>query len=268
MKRIAIVVSHPGMIRAFLQDQIGALSLEYEVWVVARVASEKELAFLPDRVRLYPVQIERRPAPLRDLAALWALFRFFRRTRLALVHSLTPKAGLLAMAAAFAAGVPVRLHTFTGQVWVTRRGWSRGLLKSADRAIALLATDLLLDSPSQQDFLMGEGVLRPGMSSVLADGSIGGVDTVRFAPDVVVRKAVRAELGIPDEGVLFLFVGRLTLDKGVLELAQAFRRVSSSMDGTYLVLVGPDEERLLERPILKETERLITWITLTSPSGT
>ena len=257
MKRIVMVVSSPETIRSFLGAQIEALSHTYEVWVVANVASESELAFLPDAVSVFPVPLERRPAPVRDLAALWALYRLFRRGRPALAHSLTPKAGLLTMVAAFAARVPVRVHTFTGQVWVTRPQWSRRLLKSADRLIAALATDLLLDSPSQRDFLVQEGVLQPGRSSVLADGSIAGVDTVRFAPDPTVRASTRAQLGIPDDGVLFLFVGRLTFDKGVIELAQAFRKVRALLEETYLVLVGPDEEGLLHQPILRDSERII-----------
>lgn len=257
MKRIVMVVSSPDTVRSFLRAQIEALSRRYEVWVVANVASASELAFLPEAVRVFPVQLERRPAPFRDLAAVWALYRLFREGRPALVHSLTPKAGLLAMTAAFAARTPVRLHTFTGQVWVTRPRWSRRLLKTADRVIAALATDLLLDSPSQRDFLMREGVLRTDHSSVLAEGSIAGVDTERFAPDATVRRSTRGHLGIPDDGVLFLFVGRLTSDKGVLQLAQAFRQVCASFSDTYLVLVGPDEEGLLDQPMLRRSDKMI-----------
>jgi glycosyltransferase involved in cell wall biosynthesis len=256
MMRIVIVVSSPETLRSFLRAQIVALSHQYEVWVVANMASENELAFLPNAVRVLAVQLERRPAPLRDLAAVWTLFQFFRRARPALVHSVTPKAGLLAMVAARAAGIPVRVHTFTGQVWVTRKGWSRRLLKSADRAIAALATDLFVDSAAQRDFLLREGLLRADNSSVLADGTLGGVDTARFAPDSAARSATRSELGIPENGVLFLFIGRFTFDKGILELVQAFRQVQAGLEHTYLVLVGPDEDGLLQEPMFRDLERL------------
>ncbi len=91
---------------------------------------------------------------------------------------------------------------------------------------------------------------------MLASGSVSGVDIERFAPDPEVRRSVRKELGIRDEDVVFLFLGRLAHDKGVLQLARAWQRiVSTRMDG-YLVVVGPDEENLLALPTLRETKRM------------
>jgi glycosyltransferase involved in cell wall biosynthesis len=261
-KRVAIVVSHPGTARAFLSYQLSMLSRNYHVSVVAN-ARPGELAFLPEDVRPFSVRLERRPAPIRDLLALFALYRLFRRERFDLVHSMTPKAGLLAMLAAFASRVPVRLHTFMGEVWATHRGWSRWLLKNADRLTATLATDVLVVSPSERDFLRAEGVLNSQEGRVLASGSVSGVDIERFAPDPEVRRSVREELGIGDEEVVFLFLGRLARDKGVLQLMHAWQRiVPTRMDG-YLVVVGPDEENLLALPALRETQRTViidqTW---------
>ncbi len=255
VKRVVIVVSHPGTARAFLSYQLGILSKIYRVSVVAN-ARPGELAFLPEDVRPFSVRLERRPAPFRDLIALFALYRLFRRERFDAVHSMTPKAGLVAMLAAFAARVPVRMHTFMGEVWATHRGWSRWLLKSADRLTAALATDVFVVSPSELDFLRAERVLDPEEGRVLASGSVSGVDIERFAPDPEVRRSMRKEIGIRDEDVVFLFLGRLAHDKGVLQLARAWQRiVSTRMDG-YLVVVGPDEENLLALPPLRETKRM------------
>jgi hypothetical protein len=101
----------------------------------------------------------------RDLSALLALVRLFRAERFTIVHSVSPKAGLLAMLSARIAGVPHRVHTFTGQVWVTRCGWRRRLLKLADRGLAALTTRALVDSPSQRDFLLAERVLAADKSA-------------------------------------------------------------------------------------------------------
>ena len=255
-KSVAVVVSHPGTARVFLSYQLGLLNGTYRVSVVAN-ARPGELAFLPTGVRPVSVRLERRPAPLRDLLALFSLFRLFRRERFDVVHSMTPKAGLIAMMAAFASRVPVRMHTFMGEVWATHRGLSRWLLKNADRLTAALATDVLVVSPSERDFLRAEGVLRAEKGRVLGSGSVSGVDTERFGPDPRVRHSVRKELGIPNDDILFLFLGRLVRDKGVLDLAHAWQRiVATRMDG-YLVVIGPDEEDLLALPTLRETKRMI-----------
>jgi glycosyltransferase involved in cell wall biosynthesis len=261
-KSVVIVVSHPGTARAFLSYQLGIMSGTYRVSVVAN-ARPGEMSFLPKGVQPRYVRLERRPAPLRDLLALLALYRLFRRERFDVVHSMTPKAGLLAMLAAFAARVPVRLHTFMGEVWGTKRGWSRWLLKKSDRLIATLATDVMVVSPSERDFLRAEGVLASEAGQVLASGSVSGVDSERFAPDPSVRRSVRKHLGIRDESVVFIYLGRLARDKGVLDLARAWERIVKTRADGYLIIVGPDEERLLESPLLQQTARLIvldhTW---------
>jgi glycosyltransferase involved in cell wall biosynthesis len=255
-KSVAVVVSHPGTARAFLKYQLGVMSRTYRVSVVAN-ASSGELAFLPSGVRPISVRLERRPAPLRDLLALIALYRLFRRERFDVVHSMTPKAGLLSMVAASLSRVPVRVHTFMGEVWATHRGWSRLLLKNADRLTAALATDVLVVSPSERDFLRAEGVLNPLDGRVLATGSISGVDSERFAPDQEVRRNVRQELSIRDDDVVFLFLGRLARDKGILSLARAWQRIVHSGVEGHLLVVGPDEENLLALPTLRETRRML-----------
>jgi len=251
MKRVVIVVAHPATVRSFLGYQLAVLSRTYQVSVVAN-AGEQGMPFLPDGVRCISVRLERRPAPLRDALALFTLYRLFRRERFDVVHSMTPKAGLLAMLAAFASGTPVRLHTFMGEVWATRQGWSRSFLKGFDRLVAMLATEVMVVSPSERSFLRAEGVLGASRGLVLAEGSLSGVDTARFEPDPSARKDVRAQLGIDDEDVVFLFLGRLTRDKGVIVLARAWQRLVDANVGGRLVLVGPDEERLLGLPLFDQ----------------
>lgn len=247
LKKVAIVVSSPLTAQAFLVNQIEALCGLYDVQVIANVESKAEMFFLPEAANVLPVRIERDPSPLRDLRALVHLTRVFRNHRFDLVHSTTPKAGLLAMTAASVARIPVRIHIFTGQVWVTRRGPSRWVLKNADRVTAALATDVLVDSISQRAFLLEQKVIRAKKSRVLASGSISGVDTSRFRPDSEARAAVRKELGIDASDVLFLFVGRLKRDKGVLLAVEAFRQLPGIGQSTHMVFVGPDEEGLADQ---------------------
>ena len=247
MKRVCLVVATDMTIKAFLLDHLRALAARYDVTVVANT---KDLAFLRRHglpLDVTPVAIERPIRPLADLRALRDLVHLFRERRFDAVHSVTPKAGLLTMLAGLLARVPVRMHVFTGQVWATRTGLARQVLKAADRVIALAATHLLADSWSQRDFLITERVAAPGRIGVLGAGSISGVDLARFRPDPEARARVRAELSLPPGAVVFLFLGRLNRDKGVPELAEAFAEVAAREPGAHLLVVGPDEEGLEPR---------------------
>lgn len=192
--------------------------------------------------QLIPVAIQRKVSPWRDLLVLVQLTMLFRRERFDLVHSIMPKAGLLAMLAGRLAGVPNRMHTFTGQVWATKRGWKRSTLKMFDKLIVALASQVLIDSPSQRDFLVSEGVLKPGKGIVIGHGSICGVSAEQFHPDAQVNGEVRAELGIGAEQTVILFLGRLNRDKGMLDLAAAFAEIASRRPDAVLVLVGAEED--------------------------
>ena len=240
--RLCYVVSSEITLKAFLLEHIRAAVADYDVSVVANSANTAALRELGVPVDITPVAIARPIAPLADLAALWALYRFFRRARFDLVHSVTPKAGLLAALAGALAGVPVRIHTFTGQVWATRSGFGRWLLKRIDALTAAACTHLLADSGSQRDFLVREGVVAPERIAVLAQGSVSGVDGARFKPDAEARARIRGEWGVAPDAVVFLYLGRLTVDKGLLDLARAF----ADVPGACLAMVGPDEEGLTE----------------------
>jgi glycosyltransferase involved in cell wall biosynthesis len=243
--RLCYVAASEGTVTAFLKQHIAAAGQNYEVSVAVNTDDRECLDRRGILAALRAVPIERKVSLLQDLRALWALYRLFRREHFGLVHSISPKAGLLAMLAAWLARVPRRVHSFTGQVWVTRRGWRRYVLKQADRLIAALATQTLIDSPSQRDFLVAEGVMSQAKAEVIGKGSICGVDGVRFHPDAQARREVRDSLGIPPNAPLLLFLGRLNRDKGVLDLATAFMLLVRRVPDAWLVLVGPDEEGLV-----------------------
>lgn len=241
MKKICFVTASPLTLRVFMRNHIRCLAKQYDVTAVANFSMEDlQGEWLPG-VRLVSIPIAREINLWADLRALAAIFYLFRSGQFDVVHSVTPKAGLLAMTAGRLAGVPHRIHCFTGQVWATRKGFGRTLLKIADRVISTNANRILTDSQSQRAFLETESVVREGRALVLGAGSIAGVDLDRFQPNINVRERMRTEWGIPSDACIFLFVGRLNRDKGVLDLARAFSDLAHERDDVWLVIVGPDE---------------------------
>jgi lipopolysaccharide/colanic/teichoic acid biosynthesis glycosyltransferase/glycosyltransferase involved in cell wall biosynthesis len=243
-RRACIVVASEMTVRAFLRRQIAAMQEQYDVTLVVNRPSAALVRELGPSVVVRHLAIRRETSPLRDLLCLVALVRLMRASRFDLVHSLTPKAGLLAMSAAWAARVQVRVHTFTGQVWATRSGFQRAGLKLVDRVIAAAATFTLADSPSQRAFLAAQRVAPVSKIAVLGHGSVSGVDTTRFRPDAAARRSVRQAVGIPERDTVLLFVGRLQRDKGVLDLARAFAMIAARHPEIRLLVVGPDEQHL------------------------
>lgn len=242
--RILIVVAVPMTVKAFLLHYISKLAECYDVTVACSDEGFGLEKLLPANVHYRPVDIARKVSPIADLVSLAKLVALIRQGRFALVHSVTPKAGLLSQLAAWVNRVPVRVHTFTGQVWATRQGLARSVLKAMDRLMAFCATDLLADSESQRQFLIANRVVGPKKIRVLGNGSIAGVDSERFHPDPELRHEVRRVLGCDEDQVLGLFLGRLSRDKGVLDLVSAFNRVAADFPTSTLLLVGPDEEGL------------------------
>jgi glycosyltransferase involved in cell wall biosynthesis len=148
-----------------------------------------------------------------------------------------------------AAGIPIRIHTFTGQVWANKGEPSRSVLKLFDRLLAYCSTHILVDSFSQRDFIVSEKVVVERKTRVIANGSICGVDTTKFKHDVIFRKEIRKSHTIPESDIVFLFLGRLTMDKGILDLVEAFSEINKKYLNTHLMIVGPDEEGMKKRVI-------------------
>jgi glycosyltransferase involved in cell wall biosynthesis len=247
LQNICFVVTSPFTFNGFLVNHIKALSCDRKVTLCTNLDL---YPLSPDLMQLQlhiiNVPLERKASPIKDLVALWTLYWIFRKNRFDAVHSITPKAGLLGMMAAFLAQVPSRFHTFTGQVWVTSDGLKQSFYKAIDRLIAMLASKVFADSSSQIKLLIREQIVSKDGISLLGAGSISGVDLGRFKPNPQVRAQVRKQYGAQASTCVFLFVGRLCKDKGVLDLVQAYAfllKQQGSQDSA-LWIVGPDEENI------------------------
>jgi glycosyltransferase involved in cell wall biosynthesis len=244
-RSLCLTLTSPFVLNAFLQGHLSRLRQSLTLAVCVNLSESDIAVAVPEGVALHDVEIRRKISPFHDAVALWKLWRLYRRHQFDAVVTVTPKAGFLGMVAARLAGIPVRVHWFTGQVWATRKGLMRAMLKRIDRATAACATDTLADSHSQKDFLVREGVVAADKISVLGQGSISGVDTARFRPDPEARQRIRAELQIPDIDPCLVYVGRMSKEKGVPDLLAAFGRLREDFADLHLIMVGPDEEELL-----------------------
>jgi glycosyltransferase involved in cell wall biosynthesis len=253
--RICRVVTVPITFEILYREQLAYLAQQgIDVTLVSSPGAGLEAMANSLNINYYPMQMARKVEPFHDLRALIVLTRLLWRKRFDIVHSNTPKAGLLAALAGVLARVPVRIHTYTGQVWVEMRGVIRNIMRVCDWIIGHLNTQCYADSESQRDFLVNEKLAAASKLSVLGAGSVGGVDLERFSPKVFGKERVatiRRELGITQQSFVILFVGRLTKDKGIRELVAAFRMIQKDQKDIELLLVGPfDPER---DPLPRET---------------
>jgi glycosyltransferase involved in cell wall biosynthesis len=262
---VIFIVTTPFAVNAFLKNHLATLSREFKVIVCTNLNAYELTPDFPSRVETYHVPFSRKISPWADLKAFLILTAWFYRFKPTVIHSITPKAGLLGMLAGFITRVPNRWHTFTGQVWATKNGFTRRVLKGFDQFIALLASTVFADSASQCRLLHAEKVVRENQITMLGTGSIAGVDTKRFYPSRPNCIRLRDQLGTDINACVFLFVGRLVKDKGVFDLIRAYKELSRIIDGIELWVVGPDEDGLL--PTLKDSangcDATIRWLDAT-----
>lgn len=250
-KKICFIVSSPLTVKAFLLQHIKLLSTEFDVYLIANFAEDSSRNVSPFLKRVFDVKIERDITIFRDLKAVLQLKKILNEQRFDAIHTVTPKAGLIGMLAGKLAGVKIRTHIFTGQVWYTRTGFMKFLLMNMDKLLVSFSTNILVDSLAQRAFLIDHHIISRNKSKVLGDkGSISGVDVNKFTPDIVVRKKYRQELKYSGRDAVFLFLGRLNSDKGIIDLAQAFSLLQNEASNVKLLFIGFDEENLL--PKIKE----------------
>lgn len=235
-KKIIRTVTVPNSIDLF-EDVVVTLKREgYEPEVVTSPGLLlDEFRDKQKDIKTFAVSMERHISLKRDIISLWNMILFFAKERPYVVHSMTPKAGLISMIAACLTRVPVRIHTFTGLVWPTAIGAKRKILIATDKILCACATHIIPEGEGVKFDLETSGVCKRPMR-VLGYGNVRGVDMNLFNPQ-------RFNI-VKDDVFTYTFVGRIVGDKGINELVEAFIWLHDKYRRTRLVLVGRYEEGL------------------------
>lgn len=251
LPKIIRISTVPSSLNTFLRGFLRRLSATYDVLAVSSPGPELTEIREREGVRCASVPMERHIAPLKDLVSLFRLISLFRRERPTIVHSLTPKAGLLSMIAARLTGVPVRIHTFTGLVFPTSHGIKRRLLMFTDSLTCAAANYINPEGRGVARDLTHFGITRKPLH-IIANGNVRGIDLDYYCRDSV---ADRTRSLRRDDLFTFCFVGRIVGDKGINELACAFSRLSRENHSVRLWLIGQFEEHL--DPVSPETRQIL-----------
>ena len=254
-KRIKIIraTTVPMSLDAFCNGMLKELSQKYEVIALSSPGEELEMVAEREGVRTIAVSMERHISLKHDLVALWRMIKVLLKERPTMVHSMTPKAGLLCMMAAWLTRVPVRVHTFTGLVFPTATGLKRKILMATDWLTCACATHIIPEGEGVKNDLLNNSITKKPLK-VLGYGNVKGVDMEYYSERDDVKSKMQ-ELGLQDESKFtFIFVGRIVRDKGMNELCEAFDKLSG-LANVRLLLVGPYEDCL--DPISPKSKEII-----------
>ena len=248
MPKLIRVTTVPMSLKVLLRGQMKYMRENgFQVLMISADGREleevKEYEGCPHRL----VNMTRQITPVKDAGAMWKLYRLFREEKPDIVHSHTPKAGLLAMLAARMAGVKIRIHTIAGLRFMTSTGLTRKVLTRMEKITAGAATHVWPNSHSLLEYIRENRLANARKLEVIGKGSSNGIDLSRFSRSALLpdglekaKKAIRYDPSL----TYLLSVGRIVKDKGISELTKAFEKLYRNNNRLRLVLVGTFEERL------------------------
>jgi glycosyltransferase involved in cell wall biosynthesis len=253
-----------------LRGRLRALRLAgFHITVVSSPGPLLDRLAMSEGAEVVAIPIEREISLISDLLSLFRFWRMLVRVKPDMVEFSTPKAGLLGLLAARLCGVPKRIYLLRGLKLETAKGFKRRVLLAAERLASCCAHVVVCNSPSLREQAIGLGIAPASKLVLLGGGSSNGVDRFRFAPGPTL---MRQQLGIPLDAQVIGFVGRLTRDKGVPELVEAFEHILAAVPTAYLLMVGwfdQSEDALtlaLRRKIENHPRILVTGIVESTPA--
>lgn len=269
-KKLIRISTVPMSLGGLLTGQLKFLSDYFEVIGIASNGNNQlEIVSKQEGIKTIPVEMCRQIAPIKDLKSLWHLYKVLKKEKPFIVHSITPKAGLLTMVAAKFAGVPHRLHTFTGLIFPTKKGLIQKILIFTDKLLCYCATNIYPEGQGVKKDLINFKITSKPLN-IIGNGNVNGINMDYFTPaifDEHFKSKLKKKLGINKEDFVFIFVGRLVKDKGINELVSVFTQLTKEITAIKLLLIGDFEQTLdpLEKhtiTLIKNEQHIITtgWV--------
>ena len=247
MKKLVRITTVPISLEKLLENQARFFKTYYSVTLVSSQKEQLQKLAKEQGVNHFSLEMTRKITPLHDLRCLLQLIRFLRKEKPHIVHSHTPKAGIVGMLAAFIAGVPLRMHTVAGLPLMEAKGLKKCILYAVERLTYRCATHIYPNARGLMDFIQEKKLAGKTPLKCIGNGSSNGIDLVYFNPERVSKEqemSFREKWNISKDDFVFLFIGRLVGDKGVNELVAAFEQLANKIPNAKLLLVGPQEPTL------------------------
>ena len=252
MKKLIRITTVPLSLKVLLKGQLRFMASNgFDVKGVSSEGEELREVHENEGIAVEAITMSRKITPFQDLKSLWEMWNFLRKEKPQIVHTHTPKAGIIGMLAARLAGVPHRLHTVAGLPLMEAIGTKRKILNFVEKLTYSSATRVYPNSKGLYDFILQNNFTQSNKLKIIANGSSNGIDTTFFSPDQVTeieKVTLREKLNIQPDDFVFVFVGRIVSDKGINELIKAFSQLQTAENnepaGIKLLLVGGLESDL------------------------
>lgn len=257
-QKLIRITTVPLSLDKLLSGQLNYMNSFYEVTAVSSEKEYLERIGAKEKVATFHVEMTRQITPIKDFMSVVNLYKFLRKNKPLIVHTHTPKAGIVGMLASKLAGVPYRLHTVAGLPLLEVTGFKRKILDFVEKLTYSCATNVYPNSYGLLEIINQNHYCDPRKLKVLANGSSNGIDTSFFNPALFSEESkivLKEKLGINEGDFIYVFVGRIVKDKGINELVEAFDRISKFNSKCKLLLVGPLEQDL--DPIDNLTQEVI-----------
>lgn len=254
------ITTVPISLKTLLKGQHRFMSQNgFEVVGVSSKGEELQDVENDEGIRVIEIEMTRTISPIKDIKSLWNFYKLCKKEKPMMVHSHTPKAGIVGMLGAKLAGVPIRLHTVAGLPLMEATGIKRKILDFVEKVTYASATKVYPNSKGLYDFILENEYTTKDKLKVIGNGSSNGIDTTHFSLDQIsedIKQKLKQDLNITEKDFVFVFVGRLVGDKGINEMVEAFKKVSALHQNAKLLLVGSFETELdpLDNDTLNEIE--------------
>ena len=243
--KLVRITTVPQSLFKLLEGQIGYMNSIYDVTIVSSSGELLDKAAAREGVPSYSVEMNRGMSPAKDIVSLLKLIMLLRKLKPTIIHTHTPKAGLLGMISGMIVGVPIKLHTVAGMPLETRKGLKKKLLLLMEKLCYSVADKVYPNSDSLYDFIINNKLSISSKLKVIGGGSSNGIDIGYFkrSSQLELESAnIKKSLGLVENDVVIGYVGRLTSDKGINELVDSFLELSSIKENIYLLLLGKFEQ--------------------------